>query len=1235
MTEQQMAKEIVAIAHLDLDEFEDNLSMFALTNNVDEMDAISLSGSNVPLWAMEFKPLVDSAATVLCCDVNSGINFDLHNFSVFLDVLLHDTVSYGEFNSDNKKIIVPDTDAPENYNESEKLKDLPYEKLSGRYIGDYYKAIAGAVKGYENLEKSTIENTENTNTEEKKTEESKSEKTETKQEEPKKDARLDGWENFVNGMVDSVLAVQRDIYEGGFFIKPFGVLVHNGFITKDGNKKEKSMESFYDFLTNKANGVFNLGNSYNPNMKPSLENISKGVKYYPHYQLRNLLGAVNGGVKTYQELEKYLHAELTQMFEAEMLNYPKDIEKAREQDMRNYLSPLSEVLKTVIAIMEYDGTATLLVKMYAPNISELNSDIIKNEINSGNIFNLKSDLTYFDTNAELGTTLFSVVLNKDGASYPIFAYEALDVFRENGTQVSWKNVFLGRTIDNRPYFRDMSKEFSNVIVAGSGSGKGVMTLNILASAYGSGYPVFYLDGKPEMGETLYSIASQAGFETFAFDCVNGIERPYNKHSDIENSLPALYKDKLDLDLLANTMSYLRGMELFCLLCMKRGEVSKDKTLSSEEKIAKMERLGGERIVYVFDEFEVFNTNVQSVLDSMSNVYSTKTTGLSQKQKAEFTAEANYLNEFRMYVSDVADLMLQGFRATFRVADCSIFFIFQHSNIKQTFKDSSIIMKLFKDLSQGSIRLFGRGVSDGDGSQVFGTKNLCQASNDLINNRCFAISKNTSGSFTDDNSEVFKPYLVLNEATDTYAKKIVGLDDYLTRKITNPDGSWKRELGFQGYAEALLNIDIIPVLGKSWQVAQDIISDYNLADSVCDFMYDIHNFDSIKKRVNPNYTGGSTTSDSNQPDYGDEFNGFEGEANYGSTDTSYNNSFNNEGSTQQQSQAQTQNQEPIGEGVFNNSATNAQYSSNVVNNTSPFTQQQTSDYNNLNQQKGAFNVNGQSITPTTFNDYIFAQNSFNLTEESFMNEENTIDSLNNLSMVLYAQINDCIGESRVTNLIVKDRYIIVNNVCISPRITEEIAERLPYDIRGDISSGRYAEVFCFMLTRHFPNLTSMTFDDVDFFTLKVLADYNLSCRTDDEMRKSLIKVFKINKNLRTLTIGRDKYTLDTLNNRGNSLSDDVKSARRARQIESVTRTACPQQSSGGVMGFYRNSNISTGAKIATTVGIGALTALALTNPLGTLAVGATVGRGAVKGTKSLAIKLKSGFKAFGDAFKNSL
>lgn len=1224
MTELQMAKEILSVTELNLEEFEDNLAMFSFLNNVDEMDVISLRGDNTPLWALEFKPLLEKAVSSLECDVYSGTNYNLEEFSVFLDILVHDTINSGKFNKENKVVYLPSTKEPENYVEGE-MESIPTKTLEGRGIENYYKSIVGAIRGYENLDKET--------------DGKKAEGSTTSEVENKVDEELEGWETFIDNQIRTVLAVYSEIYEGGFFLRPYGLLVDRGFITAKGYKKEKTVEVLFKILNENSEGVFSLNGEYEHNLIPSLANIKKGIRYYPHFQLNMAFGLLGGKqYKNYSEFEGKLYDVLFKVFSREILNMGMNLDEVSEQNMRGYLKPLVEALTTTIVIAEYNPGNSIMIKTYAPT-SGFAQSTIENAIKSGKLFNLNSSVPYFAFNESLGTTLFSIALSENGSGQPLFAFEALDTFKENGTKVSWSNIFLGRRVDNRPLFRDFSREFANVIVAGSGSGKGVMTLNILAAAVGSGYPIFYLDGKPEMSETLWSIANSGGYETFAFDCLHRIsdKRTFDPEYDIA-SIPAELKKHLgdETERLVHTMSYLRGLELMCKIAVERGSVSKDKSLTKEEKKQEMEKLGGERLVFVVDEFEVFNESVNKLLTKIDTLYKSITAGLTQKQKDEYADILKYKNNFSLYVQEVTSQIGQGYQATFRVADISIFFIFQHCNVGKTFPDSAMINKLRSDLSGGSVRLFGRGVDSGEGSEVFGTAKLSSVSKGLINDRYFAISKGTSDKFIEGAVDVFKPYLVLNEATDTYCNKIVGIntDASLRAKVTDESGNWKKEIGFQGYAEALLNIDIRPVLNRSWLVAQYVLKKNGLSDNIFEYMYDVHNFGSLSSRAKNN---------TSKVDYGEEYS--EGKDGIEKSHEDVVFGFESSPLNQENFEIDTPDQQEEG----NTSDTNdIQLDTEDISSTQEvsetgqsegnkdlFSQQQDTDRSEIDQNKGIFNFNGKKVEPAVFNDFIFAKNQFNLTEQSFMDEQSMVDSLNNLSMVLYAQINECIGESRVTSLLVKDRYIICNNVRISPSITKEIAERLPYDIRADVSSGRYAEVFCFMLTKHFSNLTSMSFDDVDFFTLKVMNDYNLSCRGTEATRRSLIKIFDINRSLRTLTVGRDTYTIDTLYDNKKSFSDDMKSANRAREIEGVTRTALPERSSSGIMGFYRNQNIGTGAKIATTVGVGALTALALTNPIGTLAVGVTVGKSVANGTKGVFGRLKSGFKAFGQAFKDSL
>lgn len=98
---------------------------------------------------------------------------------------------------------------------------------------------------------------------------------------------------------------------------------------------------------------------------------------------------------------------------------------------------------------------------------------------------------------------------------PLFAYKALEALQARGETVTWKNAILGQAMDdtilkNGSGGIDLSKALFHHINAGSRSGKGVMTLNMLASGIASGKALFYLDNKVDMGSMLASLAHNSG-----------------------------------------------------------------------------------------------------------------------------------------------------------------------------------------------------------------------------------------------------------------------------------------------------------------------------------------------------------------------------------------------------------------------------------------------------------------------------------------------------------------------------------------------------------------------------------------------------------------------------------------------------------------------------------------------------------------------------------------------------
>lgn len=100
---------------------------------------------------------------------------------------------------------------------------------------------------------------------------------------------------------------------------------------------------------------------------------------------------------------------------------------------------------------------------------------------------------------------------------PLFGYTAVDLFVNRGIAISWDNILMGEDIKGTSLFakigdRDALPLQSNLVhnmIAGTRSGKGVMTMNILGSAIAEGKPIFYIDRKPDMA-VLFTEISNGG-----------------------------------------------------------------------------------------------------------------------------------------------------------------------------------------------------------------------------------------------------------------------------------------------------------------------------------------------------------------------------------------------------------------------------------------------------------------------------------------------------------------------------------------------------------------------------------------------------------------------------------------------------------------------------------------------------------------------------------------------------
>lgn len=203
---------------------------------------------------------------------------------------------------------------------------------------------------------------------------------------------------------------------------------------------------------------------------------------------------------------------------------------------------------------------------------------------------------------------------------PLFGYTAVELYKRRGIKLGWSKILLGEDIKGTPLFAGANRingelpiqaeHFVHNMMAGSRSGKGVMTMNIVASGLAEHKPIFYLDRKPDMA-VLFAELSQGSmfivnggqvedgndprglFNEVSGKMVSGWEQGYN-------NMPSYIRDNL-----FKNKSY-RGdfgdfVYLRALLFIFGIELARINYFSNSEII---NNLGGQNgVIYIVDEFK--------------------------------------------------------------------------------------------------------------------------------------------------------------------------------------------------------------------------------------------------------------------------------------------------------------------------------------------------------------------------------------------------------------------------------------------------------------------------------------------------------------------------------------------------------------------------------------------------------------------------------------------------------
>ena len=477
----------------------------------------------------------------------------------------------------------------------------------------------------------------------------------------------------------------------------------------------------------------------------------------------------------------------------------------------------------------------------------------------------------------------------------LFAYQVLDILDAQGIKPSWDNVILGKKDDGTimTYNFKNKKSPTYALYAASRSGKGVMTLNLLASALADGCKLFYIDGKPDMACTIADIAWKQGLDAMTYNGVagKGDEMLENRGNCIrkENpfgSAPLIPKDLFISDAEVRKFmlitTYLRGIELLCAAAADRS--SKSKQMS-----------GSDWVVAVFDECEqaaVAEGDVRSCLDRAEA--NRKAAKDKKGKKIDLTKDETYkfIQDYRNWAELVTSNFKTCVSSTFGFANMTVFFVWQSTMFPEKYKTTSAIAKIVAGASGNIVKIVGRGAAVTNGSTSYGTPNSLKQAKVTWYDERFSGEKGgffaIGGNVNSDGMKVFRPFNVYSDADHKELilenAKAAGLtEDDLKGSQLDDDGRVIPEVGFEGYVNSLLkrfNLNAAQQINAGWAYADNFVREAGLGEGINQFMYNTHTFiaegrsdkiemPNVNEGMNPDDIGTEDTEKDEEIHFGNE------------------------------------------------------------------------------------------------------------------------------------------------------------------------------------------------------------------------------------------------------------------------------------------------------------------------------------------------------------------------------
>jgi len=450
---------------------------------------------------------------------------------------------------------------------------------------------------------------------------------------------------------------------------------------------------------------------------------------------------------------------------------------------------------SVIVVNDYvDNTAVKFIGYCLPN--DFDPEKAKNNSYFAGDSADKINIITSGNGLQFGMCRFEFGRYLDKGAYdsrPFFASRLEGAIVDSVKSGEFKPVIGRKTHDNEtlrlPFNGAGMNEKFVFLVAGSRSGKGVLTLCQLGEAIAKGYNTFYIDCKPDMGMSIYNdIAEKAGRETFAVDGFtiseskkinikvhgkNYYDYAYEKLEEVAPGIIDLLGDNKGL--FVNLIGYTRAI----------GDIVYLTTKQAENNTNPNSPYGKTPCFVVIDEIEQYAKQLQDMFFAGE----VPSRGLYGGFVGSLINNGNTPDEIKLYLTSIIRYIRNTWNNFGNLSQSKlgqslfkIFVICQHTHIDTWCKPVASALSLY---ANGATFILGNESHQGVGAGKYGCMNF---KSHYVNDNSKALDHLGMGKFilrTGSTYEPFKSIFLLNEATRDGTNKPSKYVEDMYGRLTNP------------------------------------------------------------------------------------------------------------------------------------------------------------------------------------------------------------------------------------------------------------------------------------------------------------------------------------------------------------------------------------------------------------------------------------------------------------------